>query len=120
MSTESEETTVATDNAEAGGSRGTSQLELQMSKMFKEMKRTRDEFRVRQDTTASKLARGTGHDPYSFRQKGTRTDIGYAKMWRSKWKLPLPAFPCAEKGAGKEALARAKDIVKTGITGAGV
>ena len=93
MSTESEETTVATDNAEAGGSRGTSRLELQMSKMFKDMKRTRDEFRVRQDTTASKLARGTGHDPYSFRQKGTRTDIGYAKMWRSKWKLPLPAFP---------------------------
>ena len=36
--TESDETTVATDVAEAGGSSGMSRLESQMSQMFEEMK----------------------------------------------------------------------------------
>ena len=38
MSTESDETTVATDVAEASGSSGMSRLESQVSQMFEEMK----------------------------------------------------------------------------------
>ena len=62
----------ATRTSEPGpsGNGEVDRLEAQMARMIAEMLQMREDFAVGQEETASKLARSSRRDPYSFRRKG--------------------------------------------------
>ena len=107
----------ATRTSEPGpsGSGGADRLEAQMAKMVAEMQQMREDFAVGQEEAASKLARSSRRDPYSFRRKGNKNQYRFCEDVEERLETTSAAIARAERGAGREALARAKEAAKEGM-----
>ena len=76
--------------------------------MVAEMQQMREDFAVGQEEAASKLARSSRRDPYSFRRKGNENQYRFCEDVEERLETTSAAIARAERGAGREALARAK------------
>ncbi|KAL5497417.1 hypothetical protein EMCRGX_G013884 [Ephydatia muelleri] len=85
--------------------------------MVAEMQQMREDFAVGQEEAASKLARSSRRDPYSFRRKGNENQYRFCEDVEEQLKTTSAAIARAERGAGREALARAKkeDVMGVGV-----
>eukprot|EP00731_Ephydatia_muelleri_P003678 Em0001g3678a len=81
---------------------------LGMAKMVAEMQQMREDLAVGQEEAASKLARSSRRDPYSFRRKGNENQYRFCEDVEERLETTSAAIARAERGAGREALARAK------------
>ena len=107
----------ATRTSEPGpsGSGGADRLEAQMAKMVAEMQQMREDFAVGQEEAASKLARSSRRDPYSFCRKGNENQYRFCEDVEERLETTSAAIARAERGAGREELARAKEAAKEGM-----
>ena len=107
----------ATRTSELGpsGSGGADRLEAQMARMIAEMQQMREGFAVGQEEAASKLARSSRRDPYSFRRKGNENLYHFCEDVEEQLETTSAAIARAERGAGREAPARAKKAAKEGM-----
>ena len=112
----------ATRTSEPGpsGSGGADRLEAQMARMIAEMQQMREDLVVGQEEAASKLARSSRRDPYSFCRKGNENQYLFCEDVEERLETTSAAIARAERGAGREALARAKEAAKEDVMGAGV
>ena len=112
----------ATRTSEPGPSEsgGADRLEAQMAKMVAEMQQMREDFTVGQEEAASKLARSSRRDPYSFRRKENENQYRFCEDVEERLETTSAAIARAERGAGREVLARAKEAAKEDVMGAGV
>ena len=85
--------------------------------MVAEMQQMREDFVVGQEEAASKLARSSRRDPYSFCRKGNENQYRFCEDVEERLKTTSAAIARAERGAGREALARAKkeDVMGVGV-----
>ena len=104
-----------TSEPEPSGNGEVDRLEAQMARMIAEMLQMREDFAVGQKEAASKLARSSRRDPYSFRRKGNENQYRFCKDVEERLETTSAAITHAEKGAGREALARAKEAAKEGM-----
>ena len=106
-----------TSEPRPSGSGRAGHLEAQMARMIAEM---REDFAVGQEEAASKLARSSRRDPYWFRRKGNENQYRFCEDVEERLETTSAAIARAERGEGKEALARAKEAAKEDVMGAGV
>ena len=65
-------------------------------------------------------ARSSRRDPHSFRRKGNENQFRFCEDVEERLETTSAAIAHAERGAGREALARAKEAAKEDVMGAGV
>ena len=121
MSDHEEENAVLTDkgkekdkgkNADRSSDRS---LTARMDLTLQSMQQMREEMKAGQEETALKLAHNAKRDPFSFRRKGNENQFRFCEDVEEQLQSTSSSISRAEKGAGKEALSRAKNAVEQGM-----
>ena len=112
MADNEEEHSSPVERSAAGPS---SDLTARMDLMLQAMQQMREEMKAGQEETALKLARGARRDPYSFRRKGNENQFRFCEDVEDQLQSAAASMLRAERGAGKEALSRAKSTIEKGI-----
>ena len=111
MSDHEEENAVLTDKGKDADRFSDRSLTARMDLMLQSMQHMREEMKAGQEETALKLARNAKRDPFSFRQKGNENQFRFCEDVEEQLQSAASSISRAEKGAGKEALSRAKNVV---------